>query len=167
MKIKNDIHMRKLFSIVCFLLIISSCEKKQDNSHNTYEFPSHDKIVKIKFPHVLKLGDTIKGELEFNIQLDSVYESKLIKRFTFLYVTTENLDTLSAKSIQGVNHRAFVDTLEMGKFKFEFYPSSKRGEIKNLSLVVQDVLLLKPRDTMIAMDEYILQYPKIFEIIVE
>jgi hypothetical protein len=100
-------------------------------------------ITEIRMPKMGTLKDTIIGELIFNMKLDSTLESRMIKRYTFLYVTTKNLDTVTAKSIQKVEHKTFRDTTQTGRFKF-YSIFDKLGEI---TFVIEDNLLLKPLDT--------------------
>jgi len=139
--------MRNILVIILMVLIGTSCVQDNNKISKERNFPTKQLlgIHKINFPKNVNLNKDIKGEVIFDLELDSIYKSDLIERYTFLYVTTEKLVRLNAKSIQNVDHEAFVDTLLRGKFNFKV-KFKKTGE-RSLFLVIEDNLLLKSKDT--------------------
>jgi len=162
---KNNI-MRSILVIIS-VIIWTSCGqdnnkiKKENDLFETYPF----RIQEVNFPKNVILNMDIEGELIFDITLDSIYESNLIERHTYLYVTTEVLEKLNAKTIQNVEHEAYVDRLGIGKFNFKV-KFKKNGET-SLFLVIEDNLLIKPKDTNTGITVRTFEYGKELGVLVE
>lgn len=156
--------MRNTFILLILVFIGMACTPNKSENNRFQRIPKNKyAIQEIKFPKIVKLNDSIKGELIFDVKLDSSLESRLIKRFTFLYVSSEELDSLSAKVIQNVEHKTFVDTLFIGKFLFN--ASFPHVGANVLSFVIEDNLLLKPLDSSSKLDVKTIEYGT--EIVVE
>jgi len=148
-----------IFPIIASIIICCfSCKNSKDESvENIIKYSKKlNHIKEIRMPKEVKIDDTIKGELIFNMDLDSVLESRLVKRKTHLFVTTSNLDTVSIKKIKNVDHKIFGDKTNKGMFKF-YLILNKPGTTR-VSFVIEDNLLLKPKDTNSGYDIKTLDY---------
>jgi len=145
--------------VLCLIVLCAiSCNlSSSDDSTEKAVFPKEiHRIKEISFPKQIKRNDTIMGELLFDNTLDSLINLRLIKRYTYLYVTTEELDTLSSKEIQKVKHNTFMDTLS-GK-RFKYFSKFDNGGGNIISFVIEDNLLLNPIDTNFAVELKTVEY---------
>lgn len=102
------------------------------------------------------MNDTIKGELLFDMTIDTLTISRIRDRKTFLFVSTDKIDSLSIESIKNADHDIFGNKMKNGRFKFYFI-LKKLGDSK-VSFVVEDNLLLKPLDTNHGMEYHTIDY---------
>jgi len=135
--------MKYLFSLV--FLLFTSClqENKREENNLTESYPSG--IKEIIFPNKVELNKEIEGTLILDLNIDTILQPRLTGRHTFLYVTTAKLKDINAEKIQKVDHWSFIDRSGKGEFNFKvkFYEKGKRS----LFFVVEDYLLLKPKDS--------------------
>jgi hypothetical protein len=143
-----------------FLLLISliSCKKSATINIRNESSTSNglNRIKEIIIPKTGYMNDTIKGELIFDMSIDTLPKSRIRDRRTYLFVSTEKIDSLSIESIKKKDHDIFGD--KMGKGRFKFYFILKKPGNTNVSFVVEDNLLLKPLDTSTGMTYHTIDY---------
>jgi hypothetical protein len=140
------------FIIFFTLLLVTSCSKtkEKDSKTNSETFHLSDSIpdidgndndiLKFVFPDTVDLNMKIYGKLKYNLELDSVTESKLLDRFVFLFVTSEYVEG-GSKEIMERDHSIFKDTIGDGTHFFNI-TFDNRGK-KVISLAIQDNLIFE------------------------
>ena len=146
------------------LLGIFSCKKvnTDDIPHRLNFQYNSKKMLELRMTDVVTLNDTLTGLIRFDKSLDSSLTSRLIERFTYLYLTTEKTDSNSSESIQRVDHKVFGDKKKEGDFKF-FLIFDSPGE-KIITFAIEDNLLLKPIDTNSLIDKKTVDYGARFQL---
>lgn len=132
----------KILFIIIFSLTISFCserkniEKKEPKSLGY----KNSKIDNLIFPDTIIANNKTKGELYYNLKLDTIDTTKIIDRFVFLYIANKKVMG-GVNKIKETKHDILVDTIGNGKFLF-VVNFENLGE-NYLTLVVQDVVLAK------------------------
>ena len=139
--------MKKLSLFLIFFIFFSSCNNQKEKTRLNKDLEK-DLSFKIQFSKLSKsvfINQEIEGTLFFDRSLDSSLISRLSDRYTFLYVTTDTLAKLNAENIQQKNHNAYIDKSGSGTYSFKF-KFSKPGA-QSIYFVIEDILLLKPKDS--------------------
>ena len=120
-----------IFALISLISCIEGGERKKQSDY---------KIINIVFPDTVSMNKNINGELKYDLKLDTIKSSELVKRYIFLYTSAEKISG-GVDDIKKVEHNIFIDTLGEGIFSFK--ANFKRLGANHLTLILQDVIFVK------------------------
>ncbi len=136
------------FCYILFLLLVISCNNKkvkenlsQKVSKNFSEKENEESLITyFDFKDTLYLDENASGVIKYNLNLDSLSESDIEKRYTFLYISTDK-EALNLEAIKNLKHDIFIDTVGNGTFYFEAEFTKVGNNL--LNGVIEDLVFLK------------------------
>ena len=132
----NNKFNKSLLFLLFLSTIVTSCVKESKKTILTKK----DNLI-LKFPDSVLINEQIKGQLDYNLVLDTLKEQEIGSRYVFLHLTTESSKDLTLAEIKAMNHLTFEDTTNTGKFIFKTQFNSIGN--RTFSASIEDIIVLK------------------------